>query len=477
MSSPSKSIFWLSFSRIISLVLLFLAYTQLFRYLGPEMYGRFQFTLSFVALFGVVIDFGIQQYIVKKISEDKSRAKHYFHNFLAVEVVLAVLVYGALLSVAYYNGYEPLVMKAIAVAGLGVATNALCYPFLAVMTAFYDLKRVAFINFMSSATNVTIIAVTIWSGGSIVMLVSQQVIYSFIALTLYYIYVRKHIPEPQVIKGMRTLNWDLIKTMFVAALPFALLVGFSTVYNKIDIVLITKILGYSSTGVYGVAYKFYELAAFFPAVVSHTLYPLFTTLVSTGRIDDLRVTFERYLRLMIALALPMSVGAMLLARPLILLLGGEEYAAGAPVLAILAWAPAILFIYIVANAIVISQLTKFAVLITGVNVFVNIIGNLILLPRVGLVGAAIMTLISEALQGMFYFYFVRKKIMKFAFFSLLWRPIIASAVMGGVLWYSRDLPLFIVIPLGAVVYGVSLLLLKFFRKDDIDFVKSFAGRS
>ncbi len=477
MSSPSKSIFWLSFSRIISLVLLFLAYTQLFRYLGAEMYGKFQFTLSYVALFGVVVDFGIQQYITKKISEDKTQTKRYFHNFLAVEVILVILVYAAMVGVAYYNGYEPLVRKAIMVGGLGVAVTGLFYPFLSVMTAHYDLKKVAFINFLASVINVSIITITIWSGGSIVLLISQQVIFALVALVLYYVFVRKHIPNPEIGKGVRSLNWVLIKTMFIAALPFALLVGFSTVYNKIDIVLITKILGYKSTGLYAAAYKFYELASFFPAVVSHTLYPLFTNLIANGRIDDLRITFERYLRLMIALALPMSVGAMMLARSLIVALGGEEFAASAPILMVLAWAPAILFIYIVANAIVISQLTKFAVVITGTNVVINIVGNIILLPRVGLVGAAIMTLISEALQGMFYFYFVRKKIMKFAFFSLLWRPVIASAVMGGLLWYFRDLHLFVVIPLGAVVYGASLLLLKFFRKDDIDFVKSFAGRS
>ena len=45
--------------------------------------------------------------------------------------------------------------------------------------------------------------------------------------------------------------------------------------------------------------------------------------------------------------------------------------ASAPVLAILIWAPAILFVYIPLNSLVISQLTKKAVLITGINVIVN----------------------------------------------------------------------------------------------------------
>ncbi|HMQ02080.1 MAG TPA: oligosaccharide flippase family protein, partial [Candidatus Doudnabacteria bacterium] len=240
MATPSKNILWLSVSRVFSLGLLFLAYTQLFRYLGPEQSGQFQFVLSYVTLFGVVIDFGIQQYIIKKISEDRSKAKQYFHNFLAVEVVLAVVVYGAMVGVAYWNGYEPVVFKAILVAGFGVALHGLIYPFLAVITAFYDLKKAALLNFISSVINVGIIFLTIWVGGSIVMLTSQQVIYAAFALVMYYWYVQPHIGKPEVLRGIATLNFGLLKSILRAALPFALLVGFSTIYNRIDIVIITQ---------------------------------------------------------------------------------------------------------------------------------------------------------------------------------------------------------------------------------------------
>lgn len=476
MSSPSKNILWLSVSRVISLALLFFAYTQLFRYLGPYQSGQFQFVLSYVTLFGVVIDFGIQQYIIKKISEDRSQAKKYFHNFLAVEVVLAALVYGSMVGVAYFNGYEPMVIKAIMIAGLGAALHGLTYPFLAVITAFYDLKKAAFLNFLGSAINVSVIFLTIWVSGSFVMLTIQQVIYATLAIVIYYFFIQKHIGKPEVFKGIRTLDWPLVKTIFIAAFPFALLVGFSTVYNRIDIVLITNYLGYAQTGLYTAAYKFFDLLAFFPAVVSHALYPLFTSLMAEGKKAEIRDILEKYLRFMIAIALPIAVGGMIMARPIVTLLAGEEFADAAPVLAILVWAPAVLFVYIVMNSIVISQLTKFAMAITGINVIVNIIGNIILLPRVGIIGAAIMTIVSEALQGAFYFYFVRKRITDFRFFSLIWKPILAALVMGGVVWQIRSMNLFLVAAAGMAVYSLVLLALRFFRSEDILFVKNLLRR-
>jgi O-antigen/teichoic acid export membrane protein len=107
---------------------------------------------------------------------------------------------------------------------------------------------------------------------------------------------------------------------------------------------------------------------------------------------------------------------------------------------------------------------------------VNIIGNIILLPRIGIVGAAIMTIVSEALQGIFYFYFVRKRITDFRFFSLIWKPVLAALTMGLVIWQIRSMNLFIVVAVGALVYALVLLGLRFFKREDISFIKTLIGK-
>jgi O-antigen/teichoic acid export membrane protein len=183
---------------------------------------------------------------------------------------------------------------------------------------------------------------------------------------------------------------------------------------------------------------------------------------------------------------------MLLAKEIVLVLAGKDFLPAASTLAILVWAPAILFVYIAVNSLVISQLTKFAVIITCSNVIVNLIGNLILLPRYGIQGAAIMTVVSETLQGIFYFYFVRKKITHYKFWAFVWRPAMAAGVMGLLIWLSKPalsvladnlfsletlkgtgLLLALLVFMGVAVYGVALLALGFFRADDINFVKQF----
>ncbi len=469
----SKNIFWLTFSRAVALALLFLAYTQLFRYLGPFGSGQYQFVLSYVLIFSTIVDFGVQQFITKRISEDPENTKKYFQNFFVFETFLAVLLYAALLVIAFFRHFDPIVIQAIAVTGLGMVANAMTYPFLAVMTARQDLRKVALINFINSCVNITIIFLAIWLKKYIVFLASIQLAFGIIDLILYRIFISKHIPAPGVFGALKQFDFSIIKNILKSAWPFALLVGFSAIYNRIDVIIITRMLDYTQTGLYTAAYKFFDILNFFPASVSHVLFPVLAALMAKSLIGEVRHTLEKYLRLMTVVALPVAVGGMVLSKKLILLIAGPEFISAAPVLSILIWAVAILFIYIPINSLVISQLTKKAVIITGANVFVNIVGNIILIPILGIKAAAIMTIVSESLQGIFYFYFVRASITKFKFLSILWKPAIAAAVMGLVLWKLPNVNVLIAVLVGTLIYALGLLVTRFISKEDLFLFKNF----
>jgi len=462
----SKNILWLTISRVAALVLLATAYFALFRYLKPFGSGQYQFVLSYVLLFSTVVDFGIQQFITKKISEEPGQAKTYFQNFFTFEALAAALLYGLLILIAYFRHYDPIVFKAVAITGLGMVANALCYPFMSVLAAFQDIKKVALINFLNSVVNITIIFLAIYLHRYIIFLASIQVIFGILDLILYRYFIKKYLPQPQVLKAIFRFDFSLIKNILRQGWPFAVLVGFSAIYNRIDVVLITALKGYQQTGYYTAAYKIFDLLGFFPAAVSFTLFLFFVGLMAKNAIGELKINLEKYLRIMVAAALPMAVGGTILSSRLISLVAGPGYEPAAVVLAILIWAPAILFIYIPLNSLVISQLTKKAVLITGANVVVNILGNLLLIPHYGIKAAAIMTVVSESLQGIFYFYFVHKNITAFKFFSFVFKPLLAALVMGVVLWPLRYNPLFISLPVGAAVYFALLIVSGFVSKQD-----------
>ncbi len=472
MSLAIKNIFWLTASRVIALFLLLLAYSQLFRYLGPFGSGQYQFVLSYVLIFSTLVDFGVQQFITKKMSEQPENTRVYFRQFLRFEIFASLFLYAILLFVAFLRGYEPVVMAAVAVTGLGMVANALTYPYLSVMTANQDLKKVALINFLNSGVNISIIFLAIVFKKYIVFLASVQLIFGILDLILYRIFTKKYLVskgEERVGEPSKKIDSEhgSIVGILKNAWPFAILVGFSAIYNRIDVVIITRMLGFEQTGLYTAAYKFLDILNFFPASVSHVLFPVLTGFMAKGFLLDVKNTLEKYIRLMIFMALPMAVGGSILSKPLVLLLAGKEFEGSAPVLSVLIWASAILFIYIPVNSLIISQLTKKAALVTGLNVLLNVVGNILLIPHYGIKAAAFMTVISEVIQGIFYFYFVKKNITDFKFLSIVWKPALAAGVMGVVLWGMRENNLVLNIAVGAGVYFICLLILRFVKKEEL----------
>lgn len=468
----TNNIFWLTVSRVFALMLLAIAYFSLFRYLQPFGSGQYQFVLSYVLLFSTVVDFGIQQYITKKISEEPAEAKKYFQNFFSFEIFVSILLYVVLILIAYFRGYDRVVFQAIVITGLGMVANALTYPFLSVMAAFQDLRKVALINFINSLVNISVIFSAIFFQKYIVYLASVQLIFGIIDLVLYRVFITKHIPKPEVLKAVLRFDLGLIINILKKGWPFALLVGFSAIYNRIDVLLITAIKGYTDTGIYTAAYKIFDLLGFFPSVVSFTLFPFFTALLAKKAFTEIKENLEKYLRLMIVLSLPMAVGGTILSSKLISIVAGDGYESASAVLAILIWAPAILFIYIPVNSIVISQLTKKALIVTGINVVINTIGNIILLPIYGIKASALMTVVSELIQGTFYFYFVNKNIIKFSFLPLFIKPILSVIIMGLVLWQIKQYNIIYTLPLGALIYFVMLVITGFLKREDYTTFKS-----
>jgi O-antigen/teichoic acid export membrane protein len=466
----SKNIFWLTLSRVGSLLLLAVAYFALFRYLKPFGSGQYQFVLSYVLLFSTVVDFGIQQFITKKISEQPERTKEYFQEFFSFEVVVSTALYILLVTIAYFSNFEPVVFSAILLAGLGMVANALCYPFMAVMAANQDIKKVSLINFLNSLVNITIIFATIIFHRYIVFLASVQIIFGILDLILYRHFIKKHLPNPQVLVAAFKLDFHLVLNILKKGWPFALLVGFSAIYNRIDVILIQSIKGFIETGYYTAAYKLFDLLNFFPAAVSFTLFPFFTSLMAKKAFGEVRENLEKYTKLMLVAALPVAFGGMVLSARLIALVAGPGFEPAANVLAILIWAPAIQFVYIPVNSLIISQLTKKAMVITGSNVVVNILGNLVLIPLYGIKAAAAMTVFSELIQGTFYFYSVRKNITEFSFVKYLIKPFFAAAVMGIVLWPVRAFPLFYSLPIGTAVYLLLLVASGYISKSDLKFL-------
>jgi O-antigen/teichoic acid export membrane protein len=82
-----KNTFWIMLGEGLAKLFLFFNLIIITRYLGVEQYGKLSFALAFTAIFGIIIDFGFSTYITREISQNKSSARRYIENIIAIKFI------------------------------------------------------------------------------------------------------------------------------------------------------------------------------------------------------------------------------------------------------------------------------------------------------------------------------------------------------------------------------------------------------
>ena len=182
-----------------------------------------------------------------------------------------------------------------------------------------------------------------------------------------------------------------------------------------------------------------------------------------------------------------AVGGMLLADRIIILLYGQEFATAIPVMQILVWAlPSMFLAEILGRTFLSMHLEKKGVRLAIIYALINMTLNVVFIPRLGVVGAAI-TMVATGLVGNFLSAMIIGPAMLFKDnIGPLLRVVGAGALMGGVVWLLRDvsflaalddkIALLLMIGTGAVVYGAAALLLGAISPSEARYIRNVAQR-
>lgn len=464
-----RNIFSLAFSRIISGVISFVVIVFLSRYLGPTEFGKFSLVVTYFTIFSLLVDLGISRYVIRKVSEDKSLASVYLGNFFLAQSLLSLLVLALFVIIPRALHYGTPITNAMMLAGAGLLFLSLSLPFSSIIQAWQRIHLVAIINFFNTLIYATWLAAAIVYKKDLVFLFWAYAIYGLLDVVAYWLLARKITPTRVGFESA------LVKKLFLYGIPFAFISGFEILVSKVDVIIQKFFLSFAAIGLYSTAYRFLDALTFIPAVVAISLFPFLSEKKDLRGDTEVTSILNRLNRYMMALAIPLGVGTAILARKIVLTLFHQEYAGATVPLQIMIWAAALTFVYAVPNVIMIVKETRKTVLTLGAVTIFNIVTNIFFIPKFGIVASAWITVLSYVLAAALYFYYSRKLVAYELFRYALW-PIFMSAVMGLVLWIWREQNLAILVVLAFLIYFGGLSAVRFFKKDDWEFVKSIFHR-
>ncbi|MBE9481799.1 MAG: flippase [Bacteroidetes bacterium] len=236
-------------------------------------------------------------------------------------------------------------------------------------------------------------------------------------------------------------------------------------------------LGLSSVGIYSASYAIGNLVSLFVAPIQMILFPELSKLFDNGDIDKVQAYLSSSMKYFLLIAIPAVFGLSALSKPILNILTTSEFASGSIVIPIIALSGLLAGIFqIVINITHLVKKTKFNLYIHVVAALLNIVFNFILIPSIGILGAAIATLISYIVMVLACIHISFKHITFDWNFIFISKCIVASSIMYGVILLkspSNATELLILSGLGAVIYLLILLSFKSFSKNEIKAVKNF----
>ncbi len=203
-----------------------------------------------------------------------------------------------------------------------------------------------------------------------------------------------------------SFNFTLSKKLLKYSWPLMLSGIMVALYMKIDQIMLQNMYSVKEAGAYATVANLSEAWNFIPAVIVTSLFPA----ILNAKRDDI-VRYKKRIQhlydLMVYLSVPVAI-IITFAAPIIYKLYKPEYAYAAPTLSVHIWSGVFVFLGAASSQYLIAEnFNKLTFIRTGFGAIVNIVLNLILIPHLGMMGAAIATLVAYA-SATFFIIFIPK---------------------------------------------------------------------
>lgn len=455
---------FLTIASVLQKVISFFYFIFVARMIQVENTGVYFFAITFTTIFTVVADFGMGPVLTREAARFPDRAQSYFNTVFWTKVLFGVGAYVLIIFFSNILRYPQETKMLIYISGLTMFFDNLTTAFNSIFRARKNLIYESAGVIISQFTTLLIGTFALLNRWSLVWLIIAYTVPSF----LNTVYMSRFLKRVYGIGVQFVWNKDVFKIFIATAVPFAVAGIIGRLYAYSDSLLMSKMLTAKELGWWSVPYKITFAFQFVPVALSASVYPVFSSLFVKDK-ASIGPLFEKSWRYLFAIVFPLVFGLIAVAYPVITKVFGSQYIPSIVPLRILLLSLIFGFLALITGALLNAtnkQRTQ-TVLITVVLI-VNIILNLVLLPRIGITGAAIAALISNAMLCLVGFYFSVRQVSIDARSIMLYlhQTLWPALAMAGVVYVlSFKLSFLITIPIGAGLYLALLYKTKVLTKD------------
>ena len=420
------------------------------RILGAEGYGVIALAMGVTLYLSKIAEFSIEVIGTKELAKAPDSVNHLASAVMSVRLVLAVFLAAVAILVTRLVVKEPerTIMSLYFLSVIPIAGNAKW-----IHLGLENARPVGFSRIVGEALCLGLVLglvqnkADLW--GAPVARIAGEICFAVLLVLM----LRR--------RNCRFgLRWDLSTALpvFLEALP---VLGHTLlwliIYNS-DLIFLRFFRDGESVGYYAAAYMLISFLANVGFSYGMSLLPTLTRL--GARTAEERSLYQTALAHVYVVCLPISIAGCILASQLITFGFGDGYIRSVPALRVLIWCIPLLLLRTVPWVALLARGKQNLILKAVLySVIANLTLNLLLIPRHGILGAAVATIVTESLTGILFFAYIARQDLLLPSLQRFWRPTVASLCMMAVLLLLRSSHLVAGLAAGTGSYVAVLTIL------------------
>jgi O-antigen/teichoic acid export membrane protein len=448
----------------------FVIYMLISRYLGAEEFGQLSLTLAIFYLLQSLAPAGLKILVMREVARDRSATNQYFINGSLVAMVTSILALGILLIFLSLAGYSQDTVNIVLLISVGLIPFSMAAISEAIFQAW---EQIRFITVANVPLNIARGLIAFWllsRNGDLIsigyLFLATYVVTLLVEWSLYFLFIAR--PELKI--DLR-FSFDLLRS----SATFLALQSVIAVLGSFLLIVLSKIASETDAGFYNAASQIMSPIILFCQSIAMSLFPAMCRRYDAG-LSPFRNFSEQLAEILNIFTIPAAVGLFVLAEPiLILLYGNKEFLAATTVLQISAGILIFKGITSVLGRMLIAsknENTLFKILI--IELIIHVILGIAMTLWLGLIGAAIATLLTAVLEVILHIVPVWRALKGFHLEASLWKPLIASLGMAAFITFVRGAGAGIVVILlsAVMIYAMIWLALSIWTAGGFQQLKS-----
>lgn len=376
---------------VIRTVLSLVIGIQMIKHLGPEAYGKLSVAIAIVGILGVTMGIAPETIIVRQLARGSIRdGAAVIRTALAIKLAAAALhVVLAIAAIAVLR-YGAEINAAVAMIAMGSFGTAFAVTGTALMldSRFDTLSLIS----LAGALIGVVVRLALLQTDAGLLWFAAAMLLDAVVLAIINLYFYSQVRR---LLECQPLDKDVARALVVQSWPIALAGLMVALYTRTDVLCITHYLGEQAAGVYSVAIRLTECWYFIPSALAAVAYPDLVKhrIEAPDRFYDL-LTMSCGAGFWTAVAMALGIT---FTGPLVLpWLLGPAFVSSIPTLQITSWVLIILPLSAATLSwLLIDAMPRVTLYASFGTALVNLVANVILVPSLGISGAAIALLLSH----------------------------------------------------------------------------------